>query len=236
MYLSSRIRKILLLLCLLALVAGAAANTNTVQLFVHPGSGTVCLDSQCRVNVGTLSGYSSVQFGDVASGQDHTIRVYDTAGYEDYTDTVYMDLSGHSFTSRIYLEPVSITTPPPGTGDIQVFVSPGLGQVCLDNRECESSVGDVTTTWSVRFSDVSSDTPHTLTATADGYLPYTTTVGVQPAGISDVDITLQPAASAPAGDQPASIPPQPTKAAPGFPLFLIAAALAGTVLVCRKPE
>ena len=113
--------------------------------------------------MGTLNGYSSTQFQGVASGQQHTIQVYNTAGYQDYTDQIYMDQSGHSMTFSIYLEPVPIETPAPGTGTIQVTVSPGLGQVCLDNHECESSTGEPSTFWSVQFSDVSADIPHTIT-------------------------------------------------------------------------
>ena len=62
-----------------------------------------------------------------------------------------MDYAGNPITREIYLEPLPTRTPEPETGTLQVFVSPGLGQVCLDNRECESSVGAPSTTWSVRL-------------------------------------------------------------------------------------
>ena len=52
------IRKIVLFFALLALVAIAAAETNYIQIFVHPGSGNVCLDNTCQVDRGTLAGYS----------------------------------------------------------------------------------------------------------------------------------------------------------------------------------
>jgi hypothetical protein len=86
MNLTSQSRKIMLVLVLFFLVATAAADTNTIQIYVYPGSGTVCLDKTCMVDRGTLSGSSSTQFAGVASGQQHTIRVYNTGGYQDYTD------------------------------------------------------------------------------------------------------------------------------------------------------
>ena len=73
MNLARESRTIILFLVLFFLVATAAADTNTVQIYVHPGSGTVCLDKTCMVNRGTLSGYSSTQFAGVASGEQHTI-------------------------------------------------------------------------------------------------------------------------------------------------------------------
>jgi hypothetical protein len=144
-----------------------------------------------------------------------------------------MDFAGDFVTSRIYLEPVSTGTPAPGTGDIQAFVSPGLGQVCIDNRECESSIGETVTTWSVRFSDVSSDAEHTLTVTADGYQPYSTQVTVQPGGISDVEISLQPLAS---GASSAGSPqkPIPTRAASAGFVAFFAAGIIGVAFLCRK--
>lgn len=191
MHVTPPLRGAILLLAILMLAATAAAETNYVQIFVHPGSGTVCLDTDCQVDQGTLSGYSSTRFEGVTGGQDHTIRVYDTEGYEDYTVDIYMDYAGDSVTRTIYLDP--LTTPEqPEAGSVQVFVSPGLGQVCIDGRECESAAGTPMDTWSVRFSDVESDPLHTITVTADGYQTETREVTVRPDQVTDVSVTLQP--------------------------------------------
>jgi hypothetical protein len=238
MYPVSHARRIVLFLALLALVATAAASTNYIQIFTHPGSGTVCLDSQCQVNQGTISGYSSTRFEGVTGGQDHTIRVYNTEGYEDYSEKIYMDYAGDTITWRIYLEPLPTRTPAPGTGAIQVFVSPGLGQVCLDNRECESSIGEPSTFWSVQFSDVPADSTHTITVTADGYQTYTQQVTIQPDQISDLDITLQqlPVAASAGSPQtpPAAAPPIATRAAPDVSLPLFAAGIVSALFLIRK--
>jgi hypothetical protein len=241
MHPTSPFRRIILSLALLILVATAAADTNTVQIYVHPGSGTICLDSSCQVDRGTLGGYSSTQFGNVASGQQHTIRIYDTDGYQDYSDQVYMDQSGHSMTFRIYLEPVPSQTVSPGTGTIQVTVSPGLGQVCLDAKECESSTGEPSTFWSVQFSDVPADTAHTITVTADGYQTYTQSVSIQPDQRNDVDITLQPLQQAAVTTEPdqVSVPttvPQPTKSPVAIFTILAAIGICGAIHLAGKRE
>ena len=238
MYSTIRFRKIVLFLALISLAATAAADTNTIQIYVHPGSGTVCLDSMCLTNRGTLGGYSSTQFAQVASGQQHTIRVYSTEGYQDYTDQVYMDNSGHSMTFRIYLEPIPAQTASPGTGTLLVTVSPGLGQVCIDNKECESGTGEPSTYWSVQFSDVPADTAHTITVTADGYQPYSQQVTLRPDQRNDVDITLQPLLEVTsAGAQqspPVSASPQTPRAAMDGSLPLFAAGIGSAVFLCRK--
>lgn len=231
MHATSRIRGILLLAltCLVATVAG----TSFIQVFAHPGGGTVCLDETCNVNVGTPSGYSSSQFQDLTCGRDHTIRIYDTDGYEDYTEDVYMDYNCDSVTRSIFLEPVPATPVPAGSGDIQLFISPGIGMVCRDDVECESSIGVDVDTWSVRFSDVTPNTVHTITVAADGYQPYSTQVTVPPGAISDVDIALQPLASA---GSPAPVQPAATKAASAGFISLTAVAIGCVLFLCRKQQ
>ena len=234
---TSRFRGVVLFLALLLLVVTATADTNTIQLFVHPGSGTVCIDSSCQVDRGSLSGYSSTQFQGIASGQQHTIKVYAPDGYQDYTDQVYMDASGHSMTFSLYLEPIPVQTPAPGTGTVQVTVSPGMGQVCIDNRECESSTGDPSTFWSVQFSDVPADISHTITVTADGYQPYTQQVSIQPNQRNDVDITLQPLPQMAVPAQPVQQSVPSATKSPVAPLSIIAAiGICGIFFVCRKKE
>jgi hypothetical protein len=238
MHFTSQLRRAILFLAILTLVATAAAETNTIQIYVHPGSGNVCLDNTCQVDRGTITGYSSTQFLNVAGGQFHTIRVYDTEGYQDTSEQVYMDINGNSFTRRIYLEPVSTQPASTGTstGTLKVYVSPGLGQVCLDTQECESSVGEPSTTWSVRFDDVATDTSHTITVTADGYQTSSTQVTVLPDRIGEVDVTLLPlpqaTAPAVAGQPPQPpAPPQTTKAPLDGSVALFAAGICGAAFV-----
>lgn len=222
-------RLILLILALASLTA-IVSGTSFIQVFTHPGGGTVCLDDTCNVHVGTAGGYSSTQFADPTCGRDHTIRIYDTAGYEDYTETVYMAQNCNAFTRSIFLEPIPATPAPPGSGDIQLFISPGVGMVCRDDVECESSFGEGADTWSVRFSDVTPNEAHTITVSADGFQHYTTQVTIPPGGITNVDITLQPLTSA--GSPPGQ--PLATKAAIPAPLSAVAVLVAGIAILHRR--
>jgi hypothetical protein len=225
--------RIICIFALLSLVATAAATTNIVQVFVHPGSGSICVDTTCQVARGSLSGYSSTQFDTVAGGRDHTIKVYDTEGYEDYTDTFYMDYNGDTVTLQIYLVPVATETPAPvttssGTGTVRVFVYPGLGQVCIDNRECESSTGTASTSWNVDFDDITAGFAHTITVTADGYQTATTQITILPDLVNEATVTLQPIPSA------ADTSVTATQAGSGGLVALIAAGICGMIFVCRK--
>lgn len=231
--------RIICIFALLSLVATAAATTNIVQVFVHPGSGSVCVDTTCQVARGSLSGYSSIQFDTVAGGRDHTIKVYDTEGYEDYTDAFYMDYNGNTVTLQIYLVPVATETAAPvttssGTGTVRVFVSPGLGQVCIDNRECESSTGAVSTSWNVDFDDVKAGSAHTIMVTADGYQTATTQITVQPDQVNEADITLQPIPSAADTTSANSGAAPVTRAGLGGEMALVAFGICGAVFVGRK--
>jgi hypothetical protein len=230
--------RIVFVFSLLALVATAAANTNVVQVFVHPGSGTICVDSTCQVDVGSLSGYSSSQFANIAGGRDHTIKVYDTDGYQDYTDQFYMDYNGDDVTLQVYLVPLATGTPAPvttssGTGTVRVYVSPGLGQVCIDNRECDTSTGAPSSTWNVDFVDVMAGTPHTITVTADGYQTTTTQVTVLPDQVNEAEVTLQPLPTA-AETESTTPAPQTTRAGLGGVVAVVAVGICGILVVDRK--
>jgi hypothetical protein len=233
MYASCRIRRILLLLALTGLIATVSA-TSFVQVFTHPGGGTVCMDDTCEVSVGTPNGYSSTQFQDLTCGRDHALRIYGTSGYEDYSEDVYMDYNCHSVTRRIFLEPLPATPAPPGFGDIQLFISPGVGMVCRDTVECESSSGETVDTWSVRFSDVTPNEAHAITVSADGYQYYTTQATVPPGGITNVEIALQPLGSAGSTD---TARPTATKAATGVFGAVVAAGICSiTFLLWRDGQ
>jgi hypothetical protein len=227
--------KIVCIFALLSLVATAAATTNIIQVFVHPGSGSICVDTTCQVARGSLSGYSSTQFDNVAGGRDHTIRVYDTNGYEDYSDTFYMDYNGDTVTRQIYLVPVATETPAPattssGTGTVRVIVSPGLGQVCIDNRECESSNGAASASWNVDFNDVTAGSAHTIAVTADGYETASTQITVLPDQVNEANITLQPIPSA----ADTSVPK--TQAGSDGLITLVAAGICGIIFMWKHGD
>jgi len=134
---------------------------------------------------------------------DGTIRSKsnDTEGYEDYTDTFYTDYNGDTVTLQIYLVPVATETPAPvttssGTGTVRIFVCPGLGQVCIDNRECESNTGAAATSWNVNFDDITAGSAHTITVTADGYQTATTQITVLADQVNEATVTIQTIPSA----------------------------------------
>jgi hypothetical protein len=189
------------------------------------------MDDTCEVSVGTPSGYSSTQFHDLTCGRDHALKIYNTAGYEDYTEDVYMAYNCGSVTRSIFLEPLPATPAPQGSGDIQLFISPGVGMVCRDDVECESSVGKNVDTWSVRFSDVTPNEAHAITVTADGYQAYSTQATVPPGGITNVEIALQPLSAA---ETPASQQPAATKAATMGWVPVTAALIAGMAFLLRR--
>lgn len=234
MRIASLFRFAAILFLLIALAGTASAASNYVQIFVHPGSGTVCLDTQCEVNVGTLGGYSSTQFHDVTGGRDHTIRVYNTEGYEDYTTEIYMDYAGDPVTRTIYLDPVATPGPAAEAGTIQLFIKPGIGEVCLDNRDCEVTEGDTSETWSVQFSDVETGIAHTITIMTDGYMTATREVSVNPGEMKTLEINLQPvpASQAPEETQTA----QPTKAGLPAVLTIAAAGICGAFFVLHREK
>jgi len=228
--------RILLLAVLLAAIAGPVSATTFVQIYVHPGSGTVCLDTDCRVNVGTLQGTGSTSFRDPACGTDHTLRVYDTAGYEDYTDTVYVDYHCDSVTRTISLSPVptETATAGPPTGTLQVYISPGpaSAEVCLDSQTCEVNDGPAVDTWSVQFADVSADSPHTLSVDANGanngYQPAVQQVSVAPDQVTTATINLVPLATV------ATTPPAAATTTPlGGEAVVLALGAAGALAVLR---
>jgi hypothetical protein len=239
MDITSRFGKILLLSLLLCVAAPAAATTGTIQINVHPGGGTVCLDTLCRANPGTADGVGSVTFNGVDAGQYHMLNVYGTDGYKPWLGQVFLDPSGTSLTREIVLEPLPPSAP--STGTLRVFITPDGGKVCLD-RMCEVSSGDRTGSWSVQFTDISAGTSHTLTIVNEGYTTYTTQVRLQPGQISTMTVTLQPL---PAGSTPSPTPPvqavpptprtQPTQAdLPGV-LAVMAVGVCGLAWLLNRP-
>ena len=237
---TSTIIRILLFTILVSAITGLVSATNLVQIYVQPGSGTVCLDNSCQVNVGTLQGTSSTQFQGVACGRTHTIRVYNTAGYEDYTGSVYVDYNCDDVTRSISLQPVATATetetPSSSSGEVQVYVSPGpaAAEICLDTLTCQVNDGPALDTWSVRFSDVSPGS-HSLAVDANGYQSAAQQVSVTAGEISTRSISLVPVA-VPANTQaPGGATPAGTTASPlAGGIVVLAAGAAGMLAVFRN--
>ena len=191
-------------------------STTGVQVYVYPGSGTVCLDnSQCRVNVGSIGSTSSSQFAGVSAGY-HTITVEDTNGYGDYSTQVYVTM-GRMSTVTINLLPLGTTVTPttqvlPAMGTVRVYVDHLGSTVCIDDRNCRENVGGQAGpgTGTTLFESVTADTLHTVTVVLDGYLPYSSQIVVTKDLVNTVDVTLQPL-------QASTIQPVPTDTATPAP-------------------
>jgi|WetSurMetagenome_2_1015567.scaffolds.fasta_scaffold00630_17 hypothetical protein len=231
-------------------------STTGVQVYVYPGSGTVCIDnSQCRVNVGSISSTSSTQFAGVSAGY-HTISVDSTDSYADYSTQVYVTM-GRFTTVNINLVPLGATatpvTPvPPAMGTVRVYVDHLGSTVCIDNRNCRDNVGGEPGpgTGTTLFESVTADSLHTVTVLLDGYLPYSSQIVVTKDLVNTVDVTLQPLAASttqPVPTETATPPPAtpvytpptpipPTKAGPAAVPLLGALAVCGAVLLCRKRQ
>jgi hypothetical protein len=230
-------------------------STTGVQVYVYPGSGTICIDnSQCRVNLGSIGSTSSTQFAGVSAGY-HTITVDSTNGYLDYSTQVYVTM-GRFTTVTINLVPLGVTatpvTPvPPAKGTVRVYVDQLGSTVCIDNGNCRVNVGGPAGpgTGTTLFEDVTANSLHTITVAADGFLPYSSQIVVTKDQINTVDVTLQPlrasttqstattatpAPTTPTYTQPTPIPP--TQAGPAAVPLLGALAVWGVVLLCRKRQ
>jgi hypothetical protein len=225
----NRLGRIALVFTLLSLVATAAAATGTIQVYVHPGSGTVCLDTVCKVNQGTIDGTGSTMFENIEADRYYMLNVYGVDGYQPYLKQVYLGKADTILTRDVQLEPVRLFAQ--GTGTVQIFITPDGGQACLD-RQCDVSAGNSSGSWSVQFTDITANTYHTLTLTHTGYETYTKQVRVLPGQTSTLDLALKPL---PAGSAPAAAPvplptssnPPPTKAClPGM-LALAATGICG---------
>ena len=222
-----------------------------VQVYVTPGSGTICIDnSHCQVNVGSIDTTGSTQFTGVTEGY-HTITVDSTDGYEDYSRQVYVTM-GKFTTIHIDLDssttPVTtVTTLVPAVGTVRVYVDRLGSTVCLDNADCRDYVGGSSGpgTGTTLFEGVSANTRHTITVAAAGYRPYSTDITVTKDLVNTVDVSLQPVATAttfPTATAtltpPATVSNQPTPLSTRAPLdavpLLIGIGLCGAVVLFRN--
>lgn len=222
MYIATRSGRIFFFFALLTLVATAAAATGTIQINVNPGSGTVCLDTICKVNQGTINEPGTTIFENVEAGRYYMLNVYGTRGYEPYLTQIRMDASGKSLIREISLKPLPPSAPE--TATLRVFITPGGGQVCLDGGQCEVSAGPATESWSVEYTDIAANTYHTLTITNNGYQTSRTQIHLLPGQIRSMDITLRPL---PEGTQPITQPTTPLPSTP--PVQPTRAALSGFI-------
>ena len=225
----SRLARIVLVVALLFLVATATAATGTIQINIHPGGGTVCLDTDCRENPVTAEETGSITFENVETGCYHMVNVYGTKGYEPWLGQIYLDLSTPSVTRDINLKALSPS--PPQKAAVRVFVTPDGGKVCLD-RMCELSSGDGTGSWSVQFTDIAANTNHTLTIAHEGYGTWTTEVRLLPGQTSSLSVALEPL---PPGESPSptTVPPPTTEPAPtqaGLPVWFVPLAIGISVI------
>ena len=92
----------------------SSAGTGSVQVYVTPDGGRVCLNKMCEMSSGDGSGSWSVQFTDVAANTYHTLTI-SHEGYETYTTEVRL-LPGQASTLSVTLQPLppgSTTVPTP---------------------------------------------------------------------------------------------------------------------------
>ena len=212
--------------------------TGSVQVFITPGGGTICIDGgQCQAGVGTASGTGSYQFSGVTANGYHTITVTEN-GYQRFITELYVQPDQLNEVTAA-LQPLASPT-----GNVQVYVTPGGGTVCLDGARCDANVGSSDGTGSTQFTSVLANTQHTVTVIATGYQPYSAQVTVQPGQTGELDITLQPAApqtilptpqpTPPATPLPTAPAPQPTRSGLDALPVLGALALCGAVFLLRK--
>lgn len=231
----NRFGRIVFLFAVLSLVATVTAATGTIQISVHPGGGTVCLDTVCKDNPAATDGVGTITFENVETDSYHMLNVYGTKGCKAYLGQVYLDSSGKTLTRDIILETLPQQTVEPGT--VNLDITPDGGKACID-RMCEHSSGDGTGSWSVQFTDVSANTNHTITIARDGNETYTTEILLVPDQTVSKSVILEPLLP---GSTPHPTPaplspptPEPTQAGlPGWIAFL-ATGTCGLVFVLRN--
>jgi hypothetical protein len=100
-----------------------ASPTGTLQVYVTPGGGIVCLDgSQCDANVGTRDSTGSMQFARVLANTPHTVTVV-TSGYLTYTKDVTLQ-PGQVNELDITLTPGTSPTMAPTAAPVQPTAAP----------------------------------------------------------------------------------------------------------------
>ena len=197
--------------------------TGNIQVQSNPSGATACIDGTSTCDT------TPTIFRDVAAGTYHTVTV-SLNGYDTYTEDVWAVANNQmAITADLQRSALKTET-------LRVYISPGVGQVCLDGADCQTDTGPTLETWPVYFYQVSEDRSHTITVTADGYQNAVVSVTVLPNQMNDVEIIMQPVATGAPTSPPSPVPtaPQPTRAGlPGM-LPLIAAGIGGAAFLCRK--
>jgi hypothetical protein len=213
-----------------------------IRVFVTPGGGSICLDNgQCRLLGGLDGGTGSTLFTGVSPGY-HTISVKAPVGNVDTTELVQVSM-GRITDVSISLDPV-ISSTPPATGTVRVYVDRTGSTICIDTVDCFINVGGSPGpgTGTVVFNEVRADETHTITVTADGYRPVSRTVTVAQDLITTVDVSLNPITEVTTalplptstGTAPPETMPLPTRSGPGAVPVLGALVLCSVFFLFRK--
>jgi hypothetical protein len=175
-----KLRQTILLVALLFLLAVPAMADDTVPpgritVYSTPSGARTCIDNKyCDITPATFT----------VEGNAWHMAVVTEKGYRDWTETVYVTADQ---TSRLdaYLDL------DPNATAIRVSVSPGGGTICLDNSQCRSNVGTISTTGSTLFTGVSPGY-HTISVESPtDYLDTQKLVQVELGQVTEVSIVLE---------------------------------------------
>jgi hypothetical protein len=169
--------KILLIVALILLIAApavAAVPPGRITVYSMPSGANACIDNDdCDITPATFT---------VEGNAWHMIVVREK-GYRDWTDTIYVTSDTTSAASA-YLD-----VDPEATG-VWVNITPGGGEICLDNNQCRVNVGLINSNGSTLFTGVSAGY-HTISIESPaGYEDTMELVEVKLGKITRVDITL----------------------------------------------
>ena len=171
----------LLLVALLVAYAGAAVTPGRIAVSSTISGSYACVDNT------TLCDTTPTTFP-VDGNAYHTVVVTHD-GYQPWSSNVYV------ITDQTLLVTADLQPNPSATG-ILVHVTPGSGTVCVDNTQCQGSVGDSSGTGTAQFTGLDGGY-HTVTVrNTDGYLDYSTTAFVTMGGFTTVNINLDSGLSA----------------------------------------
>jgi PEGA domain len=178
------------LLLLLAVHAQGLVEPGRIVVTSTPSGALACIDTvYCDTTDATFS---------VTGNAWHSVVVTEK-GYAQWSGTVFVVSSQSSLVdAEMQFNPFATV--------LQVDVSPGGGTVCIDNSECHTNVGTLTSPGSTRFTGVNGGYHAITVKSPPGYRNYYTPVYINLAKITDLNIKLNPL-----------VPP----ATPGTPVYTI---------------
>lgn len=170
-------KTVILIMLLLLLVVGAQGLApGRITVYSIPSGAVVCIDTTyCDITDSTFM---------VSGNTWHTIDITNK-GYLPWSNYIFVT-SDHTYRvdAELALNP-SVTV-------LQVSITPGSGTVCLDSNQCHANVGAFGSSGTTQFSGVSPGY-HTITVwSPSGYQDYYTTVYVDLAKSTYVNIDLKP--------------------------------------------